>query len=84
VIVYESERAARAAVASLCGLVLRRLQEDKLSRSPDRNAMEDVLDERLSAIFGEALQQFSSPAEVVETAEPAEEFEVVDHADADV
>jgi len=51
----ESEKA----VASLSGLVLRRLQEEHFSRSPDRNTMEDVLDERLSEIFGEALQQFT-------------------------
>lgn len=57
-----AERAAREAVASLCGLVLRRLQEEHPSRSMERNAMEDVLDERLSEIFGEALQQFTKPA----------------------
>lgn len=51
---------AREAVASLCGLVLRRLQDDAPSRSSERNTMEDVLDERLSVIFGEALQQFSA------------------------
>jgi len=50
---------ARETVASLCGLVLRRLQDDRPTRSMERNAMEDVLDERLSTIFGEALQQFS-------------------------
>lgn len=51
---------AHIAVASLAGLVLRRLQEEHLTRSPDRNAMEDVLDQRLSEIFGEALQQFTA------------------------
>ena len=50
---------AQAAVASLSGLVLRRLQEEHLTRSPNRNAMEDVLDERLSEIFGEALRQYT-------------------------
>ena len=53
---------ANEAVASLCGLVLRRLQEDHPTRSMERNAMEDVLDARLSEIFGEALQQFSKEA----------------------
>lgn len=52
------EEAARA-VASLSGLVMRRLQEDHFTRSGERNAMEDVLDDRLSEIFGEALEQFS-------------------------
>lgn len=51
---------AAAAVASLSGLVLRRLQEEHLTRSIERNAMEDVLDDRLSEIFGEALKQYSS------------------------
>lgn len=50
---------ALAAVASLSGLVMRRLQEDHPTRSFERNAMEDVLDRRLSEIFGEALQQFT-------------------------
>lgn len=50
---------AQMAVASLAGLVLRRLQEEHLTRSFERNAMEDVLDKRLSEIFGEALQQFT-------------------------
>lgn len=51
---------AEKAVASLSGLVLRRLQTEHLTRSPDRNIMEDVLDERLSEIFGEALQQYTN------------------------
>lgn len=50
---------AEKAVASLSGLVLRRLQQEHLTRSGERNMMEDVLDERLSEIFGEALQQFT-------------------------
>lgn len=48
-----------AAVASLCGLVLRRLQDDvgvPGIRDTDDTAV-TVSD--LSAIFGEALQQFS-------------------------
>lgn len=50
---------ADEAVASLCGLVLRRLQDDRLTRSAQRNQTEDIVDEILSGIFGEALQQFS-------------------------
>jgi ABC-type transporter MlaC component len=48
---------AQKTMASLAGLVLRRLQEEHLSRSPDRNAMEDTIDARLSEIFGEVLAQ---------------------------
>ena len=50
---------ADKAVASLSGLVMRRLQQEHLTRSNERNIMEDILDERLSEIFGEALQQFT-------------------------
>lgn len=55
-----AQEESKKAVASLSGLVLKRLQEDHLTRSFDRNAMEDVLDARLSEIFGEALQQYSA------------------------
>lgn len=55
-----AKQEAAAAVASLAGLVMRRLQEEHPTRSFERNAMEDVLDERLSEIFGEALQQFTA------------------------
>ena len=51
-----AEEADRA-IASLAGLVLKRLQLDRLSRDPARNTAEDVLDERLSEIFGEVLAQ---------------------------
>jgi hypothetical protein len=55
----EVRRIARDEIASLSGLVLRRLQDDRPTRSFERNMMEDVLDERLSSIFGEALADFS-------------------------
>lgn len=51
---------AREEVASLAGLVLRRLQDDRLTRSPQRNQVEDQIDETLSAIFGEALRDFGA------------------------
>jgi hypothetical protein len=54
----EVKAIARGEIASLAGLVLRRLQEEHFTRSIERNAMEDVLDERLSEIFGEALRDF--------------------------
>ena len=50
---------AEKAVASLSGLVLRRAQEIQLSRLGERNIAEEVVQERLSEIFGEALQQFT-------------------------
>jgi ethanolamine utilization protein EutQ (cupin superfamily) len=53
-------RIAREEIASLSGLVLRRLQEDHFTRSIERNAAEEVVDERLSQIFGEALRDFGS------------------------
>ena len=50
---------AKEIVASLCGLVLRRAQEVQLSRLNERNIAEEVVQERLSEIFGEALQQYT-------------------------
>jgi len=54
-----ADKAAKDAVASLCGLVMRRAQEIQLSRLGERNIAEEVVQERLSEIFGEALQQFT-------------------------
>jgi acetyl-CoA carboxylase alpha subunit len=45
-------------MAALAGLVLRRLQEDPLSRDPDRNTAHDVVDRVFSEIFGEVLQEY--------------------------
>jgi hypothetical protein len=50
---------ARQEIASLCGLVLSRTSEEHFTRSIDRNTAEDVVADRLSAIFGEALADFS-------------------------
>ena len=56
----EVREIARAEVASLCGLVLRRLQDhDSPTRSFERNAATDELQSTLNAIFGEALADFS-------------------------
>lgn len=52
---------AREEIASLCGLVLRRLQDhDLASRSMERNIATEVVQETLAAIFGEALRDFSA------------------------
>lgn len=50
---------ARKEIASLCGFILRRLQDEHLTRSPIRNETEAIIQARLSAIFGEALADFS-------------------------
>lgn len=47
-------------MASLAGLVLRRLQDDRLTRSPVNNIAEDVVDRVFSEIFGEVLQQYGN------------------------
>lgn len=57
-----AEEEARKAVASLAGLVMRRAQEVQLTRLGERNIAEEVVQQRLSEIFGEALQQFSDDA----------------------
>lgn len=54
-----ARRVAREEIASLAGLVLRRLQEQHPTRSFERNAADDIVRERLSAIFAEALADFS-------------------------
>lgn len=50
---------ARAEIASLAGLVLSRTSEEHFTRSIERNTAEDVVADRLAAIFGEALADFS-------------------------
>jgi len=50
---------ARKEIASLCGLVLNRTSEEHFTRSIERNTAEDVVADRLAAIFGEALSDFS-------------------------
>ena len=50
----EGDAAAHAAVASLCGLILRRLQDEDDNAKGGTVTFED-----LNAIFGEALEQFS-------------------------
>ena len=49
---------AREEIASLCGLVLRRVQDEHPSRSIERNAAEDVVHGELARIFGELLRDF--------------------------
>lgn len=49
-----ARQVAREEVASLAGLILRRLQEEGLSRSPERNHTVEVL----NRVFGEALNDF--------------------------
>jgi len=57
------ERIARAAardeIASMAGLVLRRAQEQQLTRNPITNEMEDTVNDKLATIFGEVLSDFS-------------------------
>ena len=50
----EAEAATHATVASLCGLVLRRLNDDEGNPKSGPITYDD-----LRAIFGEALEQFS-------------------------
>lgn len=50
---------ARSEIASLCGLVLRRLQDEHPTRSFERNQTDDIVRDRLNVIFGEALADFS-------------------------
>jgi hypothetical protein len=60
----DARRIAREEIASLCGLVLRRLQDhDTPTRSFERNAATDELQETLNAVFGEALRDFSDTRE---------------------
>ena len=49
---------AREEIASLAGLVLRRLQEEHPTRSFERNMADDAVVDRLNAIFGEVLRDF--------------------------
>ena len=53
---------AREEIASLAGLVLRRLQEEHPTRSFERNMADDAVRDRMSAIFAEALADFSGHA----------------------
>ena len=50
---------AEKTVASLCGLVLRRIQEVHLTRLNEHNVAEAAVHDELARIFGEALQQFT-------------------------
>lgn len=49
----------REEIASLAGLVLRRTQETRPTRLGEHNIAEDVVNEKLAHIFGEALADFS-------------------------
>lgn len=53
----KSEVAAQAAVASLCGLILNRLQDLAADAIEGPEATVKIKD--LNAIFGEALEQYS-------------------------
>lgn len=52
----EIRRIAREEIASLSGLVLRRLQDEGPTRSLERNMAVEVM----SSIFGEALRDFGA------------------------
>lgn len=54
-----AEKVAREQIASLAALVLRRAQEENLTRLEERNIAEDVVNDKLASIFGEALSDFS-------------------------
>jgi hypothetical protein len=54
-----ARKIAREEIASLAGLVLRRLQEPHPTRSFERNAADDIVRERMMSIFAEALADFS-------------------------
>jgi len=51
---------AREEIASLSGLVLRRVQEVHLTRLDEHNVAEAAIHAELARIFGEALQQFTT------------------------
>lgn len=54
---------AREEIASLCGLILRRLQDHAgPTRSIERNMATEEVQETLNAVFGEALRDFSDTA----------------------
>lgn len=55
------EAVSRAEVASLCGLILRRLQELVVSNGGDPDGFVTIRD--LNAIFGEALHDFAATKE---------------------
>lgn len=50
---------AREEIASLAALVLRRTQDEELTRSFDRNITDTQIRGKLAEIFGEALADFS-------------------------
>ena len=50
---------ARQEIASMAGLVLRRAQEEQLTRLEERNIAEETVNAKLRAIFGEVLSDFS-------------------------
>ena len=55
---------AREEIASLSGLVLRRLQDHvQLTRSLERNMAMEEIQETFNAIFGEVLRDFSATEE---------------------
>lgn len=54
---------AREEIASLAGLVLRRTQDETLTRSLDRNVADVVVRNILAGIFGEALADFTTDSE---------------------
>lgn len=59
----EARDIARAEIASLAGLVLRRTSEEHLTRSPDRNITDTQIRGMLAEIFGEVLSDFSGHTE---------------------
>lgn len=54
---------AREEIASLAGLVVRRTQDLTFTRSPEHNIGDEAARDALAGIFGEALNDFTTPAE---------------------
>lgn len=55
----EVRRIVREEIASLCGLVLRRTQDETLTRSNERNMADEATRGFIAHVFGEALEDFS-------------------------
>jgi hypothetical protein len=56
--IEEARKVAREEIRSLAGLGLRRTQERDYTRSPDRNAAIDIVNEDQASFWGEVLNDF--------------------------
>jgi len=61
--------AAREEVASVAGLVLRRTQVQDLTRVPEHNIAEEVVNSKLASIFGEVLSEYGHETVIEEASE---------------